>query len=235
MWAYLYLLNQGLKGVPVADFTVDAAQNKATTVLNCTISNVAGSQNAVSFNYLAKALPFPVDEEKHNSDKQPASAALKYVPFMDDLNQEMLRVKNLKGNNYDLKIDGTVVGRFTADNLSAGVNLAAIKTTPQYLQALEILKKNEERASAERETRDYAVQVYNFARANGIKNDNDTASWAKMKVLKKTNGWINNDLYERGSNPATQKAWQDKMDRLTNEIYATNKPKTHKVELVKVD
>ncbi|RYZ94065.1 MAG: hypothetical protein EOP47_28585, partial [Sphingobacteriaceae bacterium] len=128
VWAYEYLLSQGLKGLPVADFTVDATQKKATAAINCTIGNIAGDQNKVSFDYLAKSLPFPIDEEKHNGDKQPASAALKYVPFTNDLNQEMIRVKNLSGKNYDLKIDGNVVGRFAAADLVTGVNLALIKT-----------------------------------------------------------------------------------------------------------
>ncbi|RCH55327.1 hypothetical protein DJ568_09100 [Mucilaginibacter hurinus] len=235
VWAYLYLCNQGLKGVPVADFTVDASQKRATAVNNCVIKNVTGTQNMLSFDYLAKSLPFPIDEELHNGDKQPASAALRYVPLMDDLNKEMLRVTNLDGKTYELKIDGKVMASFTAEDLAKGVNMAAIKTTPQYLQAMEILKKNEERGTVERETRSYAVQVYNFARAGGIKVDNDSASWAKMREMKKTNGWIDNDLYERGSNPATQKAWQDKMDSLVNEIYASNKPVNHKIQLVKIN
>lgn len=235
VWAYFYLRNQGLKGLEVADFTVDASKLKVLESKNCKIDHVTNNKSALSFDYLANSLPFPIDEEKHNGDKQPASAALQYVPLMDDINQEMLRVKNLNGNNYELLIDGNAVGRFSSKDLADGVNMAKITSTPQYQQAMKILHLNEERGSTERETRDYAVQVYNFARANGIKNDNDQASWTKMRDLKKTNGWINNDLYERGSNPKTQKEWQDKMERLTNEIYASNKPTKHKIELKKVD
>ncbi|RYE34953.1 MAG: hypothetical protein EOP42_06915 [Sphingobacteriaceae bacterium] len=235
VWTYYYLRSQGLKGLEVADFTVDAVRKKALASSNCAISNINGSTNAISFDYLAHSLPFPIDETKHNGDKQPASAALKYVPFTNDLNQEMLRVKKLSGKTYELKIDGKAMGRFAATELANGINMALITNTPQYLQAMNILKLNEERGQTERETRDYAVQVYNFARPNGIKNDQDPASWTKMRELKKTNGWINNDLYERGSNPATQKAWQEKMDRLTDEIYVSNKPQKHKVELVKVN
>ncbi|RFZ91795.1 hypothetical protein D0C36_10095 [Mucilaginibacter conchicola] len=233
VWAYLFLCNQGLKDMEVADFTVDAANAKALAAVNCNISNVKGNAQSLSFDYLANSLPFPVDEEKHNGDHHPASYALNYVPFTDDLNKEMLKVQSLNGT-YELKIDDKAMGRFSAADLAKGVNMALITNTPQYQQALQILKLNEERGSVERETRDYAVQVYNFARANGIKNDNDPASWAKMRELKKTNGWINNDLYERGSNPATQKAWQDKMNSLIDQIYASNKPVKHKIELVKV-
>ncbi len=234
IWAYLYLVNQGLKGHPVSTFTVDVKSGKGISQTNCVISNVSGNQDKVSFDYLAKSLPFPIDETMHDGDKQPASVALKIVPIMEDLNQEIIKLNNLKAGNYELSIDGKAMGTFTASVFSEGVNLAAIKTTPQYNQALEILKKNEERGSAERETRDYAVQVYNFARPNGITEDNKPESWEKMRKLKETNGWINNDLYERGSNPEYQKSLQDKMDRLTEEIYRMNKPVTHHIQVVKV-
>ncbi|MCX2574103.1 SGNH/GDSL hydrolase family protein [Pedobacter sandarakinus] len=233
VWAYLYLKDQGLKGVPVADFAVDAKGKKALAQVNCTISNIKGDKNSISFDYLAKALPFPIDETKHNGDKQTAAFALTLIPFMEDLNQEIVKVKNLSAGKYNLLIDGQSVGSFNSEELVKGVNLAAIKTTPQYLQAMEILKKNEERGAAERETRDYAVQVYNFARPNGITNDNSPESWAKMRDLKKTNGWINNDFYEKASAPAYRKALQDKMDKLTDEIYSMNKPVKHQIKLVK--
>jgi len=234
VWAYLYLLNQGLKGVPVANFTIDASSKKALKQINCSITNLKNSKNEISFDYLARSLPFPVDEVKHNGDQQDASFALKLVPLMQDLNQEILTVKNLVKGTYELSIDGKSMGNFTAQNLSQGVNMASMHQTPQYLQAMEILKKNEERGSIERETRDYAVQVYNFARPNGIKQDNLKESWEKMRALKKTNGWINNDLYERDSDPKYQQSLQNKMDQLTDEIYTINKPVVHKFKLIKV-
>ncbi|MEO6497380.1 MAG: SGNH/GDSL hydrolase family protein, partial [Mucilaginibacter sp.] len=235
VWAYIFLRNQNLKGHEVADFSVDAAAGLTTGAINCTITDVVKSGDNVSFNYKAEALPFPIDETKHNGDTRPPSASVNLIDFMQDINQEVITVTNLKGNHYDLKIDGKVVGRFSADTLAKGVNMAAIKTTPQYLQAMEILKKNEQRFSTEKTMRDYYVQVFNFARPNGITVDYDPASWAKMRELKKTNAWIDNGLYERGSQPATRKGWQDKMDMLVNEIYASNKPLNRKIELVKID
>ncbi|RYZ95264.1 MAG: hypothetical protein EOP47_26175, partial [Sphingobacteriaceae bacterium] len=219
VWAYVFLRNQGLKGLEVADFTVDATAKQVTAANNCKITNIAASGDNVSFDYMANALPFPVDPIKRQGNNKTAVDALKYIPFINDLNQEMIRVKNLKGNNYDLKIDGVKVGRFKATDLGVGINMALISTTPQYKQALGILSLNEKRGSTEREMRDYYVQVYDYARPNGITNDNDPASWAKMRELKKTNAWIDNGLYERGSNPSTRQAWQASMDKTTNDIY----------------
>ncbi|RZJ76608.1 MAG: hypothetical protein EOO45_01670 [Flavobacterium sp.] len=234
VWAYLYLGSQGLKGVPVANLTLDAAHKKAVQQVNCFISNIKGSKNEISFDYLAKSLPFPIDEVKHNGDNHDASFALKLVPIMQDLNQEVLKMTNLDEGTYELSIDGKKMGDFKAENLSKGINLASIHNTPQYMQAMEVLKKNEERGSVERETREYALHVYNFARPNGIKQDNISESWEKMRALKKTNGWIDNDLYERGSDPKFQKAQQDKMDKITEDIYTINKPVTRRLKVVKV-
>lgn len=235
VWAYLYLSTQGLKGLPVANFIVDASSRKAVKQVNCSINNVMGNKSEISFNYMAKSLPFPIDEVKHNGDQQDASYALKLVPIMEELNQEVLAVKNLAAGSYQLSIDGKEMGNFTAQDLSQGINLASIHQTPQYLQAMEVLNKNEERGSIERETRDYAVQVYSYARPNGIKQDNSKESWEKMRELKKTNGWINNDLYERASDPKYQQSLQDKMDKLTDEIYTINKPVMHKMKLIKIN
>ncbi|RYZ99769.1 MAG: hypothetical protein EOP47_15895 [Sphingobacteriaceae bacterium] len=235
VWAYIYLRNQNLKGHEVANFTVDAATKLVDGATNCIVTGVAGSDANISFNYKAYALPFPIDRTKHQGDKRDAAAAIYLVDIMQDLNQEVITVKNLTGNHYDLKIDGKAVGRFTADSLAKGVNMAEITITPQYLQAMEILKKNEERFSTEKTMRDYYVQVFSYARPNGITNDSDPASLVKMTELKKTNAWIDLGLYERGSKAATRKEWQDKMDRLVNEIYAQNKPLDRKIELVKID
>ncbi|RVU01639.1 hypothetical protein EOD41_06670 [Mucilaginibacter limnophilus] len=233
--AYLYLRQQDLKGLEVADFTVDATMKRVTAASHCEVRDVIGNGDNLTFHYRADALPFPVDDVKHAGDGKPASAALDYIPFTDDLNREMLRVTNLKGNHYDVKIDGKVIGRFSSADLATGVNMALIRTTPQYLQALEIMKKNESRFSEEKRLRDYYVVVFNYARPAGITNDNDPASVAKIQELAKTNGWIDANLYKQGSNPATRQQWQANADKYVNEIYASNKPLTRTIELIKAD
>ena len=235
VWAYLYLRQQELKGLEVADFTVDALMKRVISASHCNVYDVVGSGDNISFNYRADALPFPIDTRKYGFDKKSAADALPYIPFMDDMNREMIAVTNLTGNNYDLKIDGKTVGRFSSAQFARGINMAEITTTPQYQQAMTILNKNEERFSQEKQMRDYYEVVFNYARPAGITNDSDPASIAKIEEMAKTDGWINAGLYKQGSNPATRQQWQDKMDRLVNEIYSINKPLTRKIELVKVD
>jgi len=58
--------------------------------------------------------------------------------FMDSLNRETLKVRGLAaGSKYTLRIDDSEVGSFTAEELGAGVNLAAYRT-PMWAQAAKV-------------------------------------------------------------------------------------------------
>ena len=59
--------------------------------------------------------------------------------FLSALNQEMLRVSGLAAGNYTLKIDGEIVGNFSADQLAQGINLAEY-ATPMSKQAADVHK-----------------------------------------------------------------------------------------------
>ena len=51
----------------------------------------------------------------------------------------------MKPGTYDPLIDGTAISAFSSDELAAGVNLAAVATTPQYQQALRVSQTNAKR------------------------------------------------------------------------------------------
>ena len=59
--AWLFLKAQGLAGRKVAAFEVNARKRKAVSVENCSISAIDGDREGISFDYLAKALPYPCD------------------------------------------------------------------------------------------------------------------------------------------------------------------------------
>src|ERR1700761_3344597 len=59
--AYLFLKAQGMAGKPVADFAVNAKTKAVGKSVNCTISNVSGTDSNISFNYLANSLPYAFD------------------------------------------------------------------------------------------------------------------------------------------------------------------------------
>jgi hypothetical protein len=131
---------------------------------NCEIKNVAAKGNTVTFSLLAKALPFPASLLNHlltgaaNAEGIPAQLepfsgstgkevelAMELVPFMQEMNQEVLQLTDVAPGRYVLSIDGQDVGAYTAAELATGINLAANEKTPEYQQALDVARVNLER------------------------------------------------------------------------------------------
>lgn len=235
--AYLFLKSQGLANNVVADVAVNAADKRIEKAVNSSISNVALANNGISFNYLAKSLPYPVDTLPRGWGSHiPQSDALKLVPFMKEFNQELLTVKNLKDGEYDLLIDGERMKSFTANQLSSGINLAEIPTTPQYQQAIQIRELNEERWDIERRIRMYVWVEYDFLKDKKLLHNDSNAALDSVKKYSAKNIFLNGnkDTYTRARYASLRDAWQQEMNVLINKIYAINKPVVHKIELMPV-
>jgi endoglucanase len=136
--AYTFLKAQGLCPY-VSKTVIDAADLKVVESLNCTVEDVSATAGTLSFTSLEKALPFPTPRG--------AEKALELVPFVQDLNQEVLTVKGLSPGEYELAIDDAPVGKYSAGQLAAGINLAENTNTPQYKQAAKVAAANEKRHS----------------------------------------------------------------------------------------
>lgn len=70
-------------------------------------------------------------------------------PIERDLNQEILSVRGLPAGTHDLKIDGAVVGRYSAKDLERGINLAFNEATPQFKRAKTVARFNAQRRDAD--------------------------------------------------------------------------------------
>lgn len=233
--AYLFLKAQGLANKPVADIGINAQSKKILKADNCRISGITGSADSISFNYLANSLPYPIDTIPRgwgNHKKQ--SEALKLVPFTQEFNQELLAVKGLKSGNYNLLIDGELMTKVTDQQLTGGINLAEITTTPEYQQAIQIRELNEERWDIERRLRMYIWMEYDFLKGkNLLYKDNNAAMDSVKKYAVKdlfVNG--NKDNYTRARYKSLRDAWQKEQDVLIDEIYAINKPQNHIIKIV---
>jgi lysophospholipase L1-like esterase len=236
--AYLILKAQGLTGKSVADVEINATDKKVTKAENSKISKVITTADGISFDYLAKSLPYPLDTISRswgNHKKQ--SEATKLVPFMNEFNREMLTVKDLPAGNYQLKIDDEVIGKWSATALANGINLAEQTNTPQYQQAIQIMDLNEERWEIERRLRNHAFIEYNVLYDRGLLNaDNKTA-------MDTVNARAVKDMFVAGNKPnyllsqykSVREAWQMEMDVLLSQIYKINKPVTHKVLLTRIN
>ncbi len=134
MMAWLFLKAQGALSA-VSRMAVDAGNGRVTTSDNATVSDVAKKADGVTFTALEKALPYPVHPR--------AAQIAPYLPIEAEMNQEILSVGGLPEGTYAVKIDGTEVGRFAAQELAKGINLAMNDKTPQYKQAGKALWTNE--------------------------------------------------------------------------------------------
>jgi hypothetical protein len=237
--AYLFLKAQGLANKPVADFAVNAKSKTASRSENCIISNVSGTDADISFNYLAKSLPYPFDTVafrggwgQHNRQ----SEGLQYVPFMQEFDREMLTVKGLKSGTYRLIMDGQEIGQWSSKDIEVGINLAEQTYTPEYQQSLAILHMNEERWDIERRLRNYAYVEFDLLKQKKLLYADNKAAMDTVDKESKHNPFINGnrDNYIKAQYKVVRDAWQGEMDALINEIYIANKPKVHKVELVMV-
>jgi lysophospholipase L1-like esterase len=160
--AHIFLKAQGVPG-DVSTIGIDAKRGKANIAVNCTIGDVKAGPTNVNFDCTEKALPLVVPDE--------AKPALALVPFMKELNEEKLIVTGLAAGNYELKIDGQVVGEYSADALKSGVNLAENDKTPQYQQSAAATKINQQRTAIGARLRGLASQLYGMSKSNVDVND----------------------------------------------------------------
>jgi len=234
--AYLFLRAQGLASKPVASVAIDASAKAVNRSENCKVSELAVSPERISFNYLANSLPFPIDREHYNNELHTQADALNVIPFMDEMNYEGLAVKGLSDGYYLLKISGKTIARLTAGELQRGINLASYANTPQNEQAQEIRRLNELRWFMEREMREYYWMEYNLMRDKGLLWASNEKAVSTMLENRKTNPFVNmlKDYWLRFMYKSVRDDNEKEQQDLVERIYKMNKPKTLKVELVKL-
>jgi len=233
--ASLFLKSQGLSGQPVADVKIDAG--KLQQALNCKVSNLTTLAGGLRFDYLAQALPFPIDTVARvwgNDQKQ--SDALNWIPFMEEFNRERLSVKGLQAGDYALLIDGHRIGKWSAGDFANGINLAAQVETPQYKQAVSIMQLNLRRAELESKFRRYYWVQGNFFDKKGLLLKDDAAALDSIRRYAQTDGMLryHEENYETAMYKELRTLWQQEIDMIINLVYRMNKPVSHTIEIVKM-
>lgn len=224
MMAWLFLKAQGAPAL-VSSVVIDAAEGRVASSANATVTELAKRDGGWSFTVLEQALPFPVD---------PASRQLlEWVPVERDLNQEILTVRGLAPGQYELRIDGAAVGRFSAETLADGVNLASRGAAPQLRQAQAVARLNEARRSLETVLRDLA-SVRRFLRHRKVDPDDLEAVRVYAETKMAQTG------YYEGKVPEYLKAWGnrgeviEKVAGLERQAWSARKPVPHLFALVPV-
>jgi len=237
--AYLFLKAQGFSGKKVTETVINLNQKSAKTE-NSTVSSLTINPQLISFNYLAKSLPYPLDTVAQNNGKPNTlqAGALQLVPFMQDFDQEDLKVAGLKADqNYELKIDNTIIGNWNGQQFNAGINLAQYHSTPQYQQALAVMHLNEERWQIERRLREYYWLHYSILKPKGMLFNDEESTVDSLEKYAKKDFFVAVTLpnYRKSRLKSVRDAWQKEIDLLTAELYQINQPKVHYVmiQLVK--
>ncbi len=150
----------------VTAVTIDAAQNRVAYSDNTTVSEVKTSGSTVAWTQHDRSLPFPILALHENWPQFPptenttwgqpfffwpapaprwdyTNAAAEMIVntsgFYPALDQERLQVTDLPAGDYQLKINGQLVGAFNTTALGAGINLAEYRT-PMLEQSYDVLR-----------------------------------------------------------------------------------------------
>lgn len=119
----------------VSAVEIDASSPMVRSSDNTSVSKLA-ARHGVAWTQLDNALPMP--RERFPSDEL-VRLAFSSSDFIDALDREMVTVTGLPPGSYLLKIDGQAVATYSADQWSAGVNLADVDT-PMSKQANSVLQ-----------------------------------------------------------------------------------------------
>ncbi len=148
----------------VTSVAIDGASARVVNADNSTVTDLSKSPATLSWTQTDRALPFPIlglheqwwqfppTERDWGSQTfftpapkpiwthtDPAAALMIQLSgFYSALNQEPLQVTGLKTGSYQLRIDGSSIGTFTAEQLASGINLATLHT-PMMDQAWKVL------------------------------------------------------------------------------------------------
>lgn len=115
----------------VSDVTVDAKSGTAAAK-RCMVTGLAATPDGVAFTRADEALPIPVQK-----DWLPI---LMYMNDLKDLNWYGLTVSGMAAGTYTVSVDGTEVGRYTAGQLAAGVNLGLLTAGPIWEQGNQVFR-----------------------------------------------------------------------------------------------
>ena len=109
--AYLFLKAQGLAGNEVSSVSIDAHRSSIMARKNCKVSKLKKNGSNLTFDYLAEALPYPLDSVSRSGwgSKRSQRDAMQLVPFMEEFNQERFQVTNLEKGTYRLTIDNQFI------------------------------------------------------------------------------------------------------------------------------
>lgn len=226
--AYQFLKSTGSAGrVSI----INLEKGKIIKLENAKLSNLAWTKDAITFELTENGLPFPLTAD--------AAPALNYIPFNEELNQQLLKISGLEKGSFTLKIDGMIVGNFSAELLHQGINLSLLENTPQMDQAKLVAEAATAYRNLQRRARDLKFVEYSYFPKNILKVDLSSAMVYIDSTLNKFKG--SNEKKFNELKPQFDAYSKDKPNEaniekntalLLDKIYQINKPKEHIFEII---
>lgn len=227
--ANTFLNDQNLEK-KVSAVNIDVRKNKILNAENCTISNLHTNNTGATFEYLSQSLPFPTPDGLNPDTLH---------PFTKDLNSEILQIGSLKGGQYNLFVDSSLIGAYSAKDFEKGINLSQNPATPQFKQSQKILNLFYEYWKNERQLR--VLKYVELSFINGKIKDAYDMDTIKMKldaILDRSKTSPNYDYFKNIfgiylSAKPNEKEIEQKNITLYKSIFAINKPEKHVIKIVK--
>ncbi len=224
MMAWLFLKAQGAPEY-VSRVEIDAVQSNVVQTERADVSQLKNTANELSFRLLEKAIPMPIASD--------ATSMLELISFVDDLNREIVQITGLTDGTYELAIDGTTIGTFSAKDFNAGINLAMNAKTPQFAQSQKVLKLSQERRTTELILRSYACVRWFLQKQNVNLNDS-VAIQKYYDELKNKTGYFEAQIPQYLKEWKNHKMVQEKINALDKEIHAMAQPTSHDYKIRKI-
>ena len=212
----------------ISKIEIDVKKGKVIEAINATVQKV-NSKNS-SFEVLANALPFPINTN--------IKEALNYVPFQQELNNEIVTIKGLKKGSYSLLIDEVQVGIFDSNELKNGINLAENTKTPQYKQAEKVFDLCFQFHKIQNQLRNIPFVEYKMlGDYKGSESVVDKRAYLDA-YLEKQKGkswyaWNFKTCEQYFETLPKVDSLKEELESVRNAIYTTNKPVKHMYTLIK--
>lgn len=113
-----YAMLRGL-GAPseVSSLTIDARALRTQSSENCTVSDLKRLPDGISFRRLDRGLPLNLGIFSMLNHR--------WIPIPDTLNGYRIRVTGLESGDYEVRAEGRLLGRYSAESLARGENIAS--------------------------------------------------------------------------------------------------------------
>jgi lysophospholipase L1-like esterase len=214
----------------VSEISIDLNQNNFTETKNCMINNFEFSSDDISFSCVQNSLPFPTNK---GIDK-----ALSLVPFENKFNKEILRIKGLKNGEYDLFIENIFIDSYSTEQLKSGVNLSTQVNTPQYKQALDVMKLCEDYRKTSYQLRAVPFMEYKYLRDYSGDNQLQEKQIHLNKKLRAIEGkpyhnYIKKSMDAYVETLPKQDSLKNRLKIIEKLIYKKNNPKNLEWKLVR--